>query len=353
MKITFILPGLVTIPMGGVKVVHEQANRLAERGHAVTLVYPVRVMGQGLIYDLKKGMVRLVDRIRHTGQELFYVPSPRVNVQVVRNITSRYIPQGDVIIAVGWQTALGVARLPHGHGRPYYLLQSYETYFRNKAAVLATYHLPLQKIAVARWIMDELHGIGEDAAGPLTNAINPAEFYPEPQANGRDYDIIMVYHPARIKGFADALAVWRCLRRDNPRLKGVVVASRPPWRPLPKELQLYIRPPIAQLRRLYNQTRFLLHASYWEGWSLPPMEALACGCAVVSYANRGVCEYLSHGDQAWLAPVGDRSRLGQYCREALNDDQQRQRLAERGRERVLAFNWDQIIGQLEAILRQP
>jgi predicted CoA-binding protein len=39
-KITFILPGYITVPMGGVKVVNRLAELLSQRNYDVILVYP-------------------------------------------------------------------------------------------------------------------------------------------------------------------------------------------------------------------------------------------------------------------------------------------------------------------------
>ena len=39
MKISFVLPGVSRIPVGGFKMAFEYANRLSNRGHEVTLIF--------------------------------------------------------------------------------------------------------------------------------------------------------------------------------------------------------------------------------------------------------------------------------------------------------------------------
>lgn len=39
MKVTFCLPEISQVPMGGYKIIFEYANRLQERGHKVTIVF--------------------------------------------------------------------------------------------------------------------------------------------------------------------------------------------------------------------------------------------------------------------------------------------------------------------------
>src|SRR5258708_39406932 len=48
-----------------------------------------------------------------------------------------------------------------------------------------------------------------------------------------------------------------------------------------------------------------LASGYPEGFGLPPLEALACGCLVVGFAGRGGREYLRHGENCLLAAEGE------------------------------------------------
>ena len=60
---------------------------------------------------------------------------------------------------------------------------------------------------------------------------------------------------------------------------------------------------VADLAGLFNRSQIYLYdsAEYWatnsvtEGFGLPPLEALACGCAVFSSVNHGLADYLDPG----------------------------------------------------------
>ena len=60
---------------------------------------------------------------------------------------------------------------------------------------------------------------------------------------------------------------------------------------------------VADLAGLFNRSKIYLYdsAEYWatnsvtEGFGLPPLEALACGCAVFSSVNHGLADYLDPG----------------------------------------------------------
>jgi len=352
MNITFILPGFIKIPIGGVKVVVEYANRLAERGNEVTLVYPLEVRTGNLLYSLRKKISLVVDWFYKVNSSLYYIPKPDANVLVVRCLESKYIPMSDAVIAVGWQTAEAVAKLPPEHGRKFYLLQSFETYFSQKKRILATYHLPLEKIAVSGWIINEINRIGEKCSGPLGNAVHPEEFFIESPAPPRTNDVLMVYHPHKIKGARDGIAVLKALKRRMPSLQAIIVAPRRPVHRIPAWIKVVVRPPVDELRHLYNISKVFLHTSHWEGWPLPPMEAMACGCTVVATDNRGVLEYLIDQENALLCMINDVTGLTQQAIKLLKSEQLRTGLVDRGLKTVQHYNWTECTERLEQYLTE-
>jgi len=350
MKITFILPGVIKIPVGGVKVVNEYANRLSDLGHDVTLVYPTHIKTGNPVYFIRKRISSLIDRLQHVSGDLYYIPKPSVNIMVVRRIASKYVPSGDAVIAVGWQTAEAVASLPPEHGSKFYLLQSFEIYFSRKKQILATYHLPLKKIAVSKWIIAEMEKIGENCSGPLGNAIHPKEFYIESPQLERKNDVMMVYHPHKIKGAKDGIEVLKMAQKRLPELTAVIVAPREPIHRIPSWIQVIIRPSVDELRHLYNTSKVFLHTSHWEGWGLPVMEAMACGCAIVSTTNQGVQEYLINNKNALFCEIGDIAGLTEKTYRLLDSDQLQIELVDRGLATIGSFTWDESTSRLEKYL---
>ncbi len=297
-SITFILPGFITIPMGGVKVVNRLAELLSKRGHKVTLIYPLQ-LSTGIVYKTKKYLISLLDSLHKVKNNLYYKPDSSVSVIIVEKVNQQHIPKSDVVIAVGWQTAEAVLNLPEEQGEKFYFLQSFESYFNNSKKILQTYHYPMKKIAIAQWILNELNKIHESGYGPIGNAINRKEFY-DMKSEFRPFDVMMIYHPAKIKSPTFGIKVLKRLKKLNPNFQAVIVAPRKPIHKIPEWIQLHIRPDIIDLRKIYNSSKIYFHPSIWEGWGLPPMEAIACGCAIVSVENHGVSEYLTHQKNALL-----------------------------------------------------
>ena len=349
MRVTFVLPSPARVPMGGVKVVVEYARRLVERGHQVSVVGPQRP-GDGP-RDRAFGLaVAARDRL-HRVPDRPYFDAPGVDVRIIPSPSARHVPNADVVIATGWQTAAWVAELPASKGRKGYFIQNHEDYLDPRA--LGTWELPLAIFTCARWLADAVEAAGHPTLGHLPNAIDPDEFGLDRPIADRDPRILWLYHRLPSKGPAEGLETLRSVLAQRPEVEVDVFAARPPSHRFPDGVSVHVRPERATLRELYNRAAVFLHPSHIEGWPLPPMEAMACGAAVVAAANDGVREYLDP-TCGRLAPVGDASALAQATLDVLASERDRVTLAESARQRVSTYSWasstDRLVEILEAIL---
>ena len=95
--------------------------------------------------------------------------------------------------------------------------------------------------------------------------------------------------------------------------------------------------PATDLPPLYGAATLVGYASRYEGFGLPPLEAMACGAAVVSTPVPAVVEVV--GDAAATFRPGDVDGLTETLRGLLADDGCRKELAWRGAERVGQLSW--------------
>ena len=79
------------------------------------------------------------------------------------------------------------------------------------------------------------------------------------------------------------------------------------------------------------------YASRYEGFGLPPIEAMACGAAVVTTPVPAVTELV--GDGAELFRPGDVDGLTETVRQLVHDEPRRAELAGRGSRRVAGLSW--------------
>ena len=95
--------------------------------------------------------------------------------------------------------------------------------------------------------------------------------------------------------------------------------------------------PDAELPRLYAQADVFLFASLNEGFGLPPVEAMACGTAVVTSCVTSLPEVCGEG--AWLVEPTDEERIFEAARRLLSEPELRRELERKGRERARELTW--------------
>ncbi len=102
---------------------------------------------------------------------------------------------------------------------------------------------------------------------------------------------------------------------------------------------------------IYNSSSIFVCSSLAEGFALPPAEAMACGCAVVSTDCGGIREFAEHEVTAFLSPPRDPAVLARNLIRVLDDDALCVRLAEAGNRGIRQFTWERSTDQLERFIQ--
>jgi len=95
--------------------------------------------------------------------------------------------------------------------------------------------------------------------------------------------------------------------------------------------------PFRDLAPLYGAATIVTYISRYEGFGLPPLEAMACSAPVVCTDVASLKETV--GDGARIVPRGDVTALGQVLRTLLCDNGERAELAAAGRRRAVRRQW--------------
>lgn len=360
MRITFLLPRYGWHPSGGYSVVYSYAGLLADRGHEVHVVHPRRLppggwpRPSGLTGRVRRIASRLRDRLMQPRVQWARI-DPRVHLLYVSDLSARNLPDADVVIATWWSTAEATLALPARKGRRYHLIQGYEVWHGEEDRVHAAWRAPLHKIFIARWLRDRALELGVEPSltSVIPNAIDPQVFRVLRPVEEREPMVAMLYASPPPKGAVPGLRILERAHASVPALTAVLFGVEPPPKRLPDWIT-YVRGPRSEqlAADVYNRAAVYLCPSLSEGWHLPPAEAMACGCALVSSDIGGVSDYAVDGETALLYPPGNADAGADRLVELMRDDAMRVALAQRGAERIAQFSWKRSADMLETLLQR-
>lgn len=147
------------------------------------------------------------------------------------------------------------------------------------------------------------------------------------------------------KGVGDLLDAWERIDRA-PRL---VIAGDPGWgesslrrriesHPRRREIVVTGYVDREALRALYRGALTFVYPSHFEGFGLPPLEAMACETPVIASNGGALPEVV--GDAAMIVGVRDAAALRRAIERVLADRALRDELIARGVARARMFSWD-------------
>lgn len=101
--------------------------------------------------------------------------------------------------------------------------------------------------------------------------------------------------------------------------------------------------PEIDLAHYYSSATLLAYPSLYEGFGLPPLEAMACGCPVVTSNTSSLPEVV--GEAGIMVNPYDTESLAQAMRQVLTDDKLRDDMIKKGLEQSKKFSWEKAAEQ--------
>jgi glycosyltransferase involved in cell wall biosynthesis len=351
MRISFVMPGRSPVPIGGLLVAYELANRLAQRENRVAILQPRTVRApSSLLSRLKAGL--WVRRYRRNPRALvpWFEVDPRVRLLPATHLDAAVLPDADAIVATPtWETAHCVVSAPASKGGRFYFIQGDDAWFAAVEDVRAAWRLPLHKIVISSWLEEIAVELGEgDRTSRVPIGVDLDTWGVDILPERRGPRIGALLSPN--KGEDEILAALALVRADVPGLTAAFYGTAAAPADLPHWAGYTRLPDRAALRRLYNSCAIFVQASREEGWGLPANEAMACGCALVTYDNGGSREYAIDGETARVLDGHGVEPLASAIRELIADEALRSALAARGRRLVGGFTWARAVDAFEAVL---
>jgi len=340
LRIVFVEPGASPKPVGGTRIVYEQANRLAARGHEVTVIHPVKLEPAR---KLSKRL-RLWLRYRAWAKSGEWAPSrwmkvdPRVRMLWTPDLEPGRFPPADVVIATTWNTVAPIRKLPADRGKRVFYSQHWDFGYGPDDQIRAAWQGADVCIVINRAAQAAAKAMGFEAAY-VPNGLDPEAFGIDTSlANRSPAHVAMLYHPAPHKGAADGLRALALARESVPNLSAELFGGAEPP-PLLDWITCRRGLSDAELRALYNRASIFISASANEGWGLAPCEAGVCGCAIAVTDNFGHREFAIDHETALVSPVGDVEALAANIVRLAKDAELRKRLNTALRTTLAEFSW--------------
>lgn len=334
MQITFVFPCFATKPSGGHKVIYEYANELASKGHDVSCVY----LPQNTFYQLHlPNALRIIILdiyIRLYGPRKWFALDKNIKNRVYNNKTIK----SDLVLASAIETSQLVKKFPAQSGKQIYLIQDFENWNCSEETVYASYNAGMTNIVVAKWLKEIVDKHSTKPSFLVSNGIN-TDLFNCKGLERRRHSIVFHYRDADYKGPQYALEVIRKLADKYNDLVADVISIEDKPETLPKCCIYHQKITPKEVAKINNHTEIFMCTSIEEGFGLPGLEAMACGCAVVSSSYKGVLEYAVDGENALLSPIRDVDTMVANIVSLFEDDELRKKIArngiETGKERSL------------------
>jgi glycosyltransferase involved in cell wall biosynthesis len=119
---------------------------------------------------------------------------------------------------------------------------------------------------------------------------------------------------------------------------------------LEESVQFIDHPPEEDLVVFYNMADIFVFPSLYEGFGLPPLEAMACGTPVVCSNAASLPEVV--GDAAITVDPYDVEALAQAMHRVLSNEDLRQDLSQRGLARAAGFTWERTARETVAVYKK-
>lgn len=350
LKITIVLPfaGFA----GGIRVPAIYAEKLIKKGHVVQLVSQPP-MPIGLKRQIKSFLTRR--RLIERPQPGPYLDNLKDYHRVLANagpIGAMDVPDADVIVATFWPTAYWIADLPASKGKKVYFIQGHEVepVFSGSLAE-QTYVLDMHKITISQILVDILaQKYGQTAVTLVKNSVDTNQFYGDPRGKSRTPTAGTLFSTHSYKGTDLVFQAIQSVRSSYPNLRLVSFgAERPTAKlPIPNYCDFSYRPKQSDLRSLYNSCDVWVCGSYSEGFHLPPLEAMACRCPVVSTRVGGPLDIIKPGVNGCLVDIGDIIGLSKGITTVLGKtDAQWKKMSNASYETARSYSWDDATDLIE------
>jgi glycosyltransferase involved in cell wall biosynthesis len=378
LSMTVLLGPTHKVRTGGAACMLEYARRFQERGHDVSIttwpqfLWPEAEPFPGLGFDIPIHFDRNARRdvlpfnlVNQTPRD--YLGELQFFLTYL-NLLTPAIPKSDVILVANWDCIIPAWQ--SGKGKVVHFPMHYDEVFFTldgdpsasllgnpliKLLCRSAFQMPMYRIANSSWLAGEIRRRTGEKVPFVTHGIDAGRFVPQPKLSAKDGIVRVVTYsrPEKWKGFQDAVpAMQELMRRYPGKIEWHVYGFAHPHFAPDNSLAPYKFHSTLehdQLARLYAESDIVLCPSWYESYPLPPIEAMACGTAVVT-TPYGTEDYAIDGHTAIIVRPRIISDFVAALDGLVRMPELRARLARNGRAMAEGHSWDGAVRAREVLL---
>lgn len=220
-------------------------------------------------------------------------------------------------------------------------------------AAKLSYHMPLPIFCVSNWVRKCIRRPDSIVIHPPV--LNPSVFYKRGDKTKDNSKIVIgtIGRQSQTKGYSYFLKAIELLP-ERSKVKVIVVSPQKNEVPLPSRISSEMIEATNEtvMAAFYNRCDMFILSSLAEGFPLPPLEAMACGCAVVTTACGGVEDYAKDGVNCIVVPPADSKALALAIWKLYQDTTLRRRLTEGGFRTTQYFEKNNMVSEFIKNVRE-
>lgn len=338
MKVSFLLTE--DNRSGGVRVTMIMGNLLIQHG------YEVRILCKIQKKSVREIIMSLLDLIKMKKGVKGWLHLFKGEIQTFRSIDKVEFSKGEIVIGVGTymiqdldSIKADVKKIRYNHGFPHL--------FDDKTKAL--WSLPLPTITVSQTLVPQLEKLsGRKVLKVISNGIETDTYYPVEGIQRDGIGTIYSSHPN--KAPEDIVKILNELESRFPQIPRRVFGVQN--NPFTHGSIEYLRyPKIEEIRRIYSSCKIWFLASYTEGFPGPVLEAMACGCIVLSSDNDGSLEIIRDGENGIIVPRGNIDAFIEKVEMIWSNSELQQKILDNSKKTVAHYSWENSYSRMDELLK--
>lgn len=325
-RIIFVLQSLGM--SGGIKIVFEHANRLAKKkGYAVE------------IWSLDS-------------HDCPWEADPNVKLRSFKNydrLTTALSQEEAIKVATWWETAFPVWLASVKKGIPVYFIQEIESWFYPndvvaQSSVIACYRKEFINMTTSQYNLDEIKALGLTATA-IPCGYDNTTFKKLPKVTRRKDVLLAVGRSFFQKNFPMTLAGWKGMGENRPKMW--LFGVEPDMQRLDSKIKYYKKPSNEEVNKLYNEATVFVQTSRHEGFSLPPLEAMASGTPVICTDSHGNRDFCHNGKNCIIVEHDDTAALTKALEKLFKSPALQKKMSAEALKTAKQYQWNVVIKKVE------